>query len=124
MNLGIPAERTERIIPVTRCPTRVFETENEDAFISIPALFRQNAIPVPHGLVLKPGPATCKWQGKTTLLTPKVDIDLEIPEEKIHPLPESFSGLYSFFRGACFSGSGDDLILIVDPEKLIIQQSK
>jgi chemotaxis signal transduction protein len=53
---------------------------------------------------------------KTILLTPKVDIDLEIPEENIRGLPASFSGWSKYFRGACFNDQG--VILILDPQKL------
>ena len=115
VNLGIPEERIERIIPVTRLQTNVYETENQDAFISLPALFRQKD--APHGLVLKPGTAAGKRPGKTILLTPKIDIDLEIPEEDIRRLPEAFTGLFGFFRGACFTGP--DMILILDLNKLL-----
>ena len=114
--LGIPAEQTERIIPVSRLQTSVYETENDDAFISIPALFRQKDIAAPHGLVLKGG--RDDGNGKTILLTPKIDIDLEIPEENIHSFPEAFAGLYTFIKGACFSGGSQNVILILDPEKL------
>ena len=111
INLGIPAERTERIIPVARVQTAVHETENQELFISLPALLRQKDAAAPHGVVLKPadGPV------KTVLLTPKIDIDMEIPEESIHQLPQALSGL-SCFRGAYFNNQG--LYLILDPEKL------
>ena len=119
--LGVPAEQIRRIIPVTRFQTNVLETENEEAFISVPALFhpkaectQDNAV---HGLILKNGLTACDFSGKTILLAPKIDIDMEIPEEKIFRLPEAFTGVFSFLRGAHFT---DDykMILILDTEKL------
>ena len=110
--LGIPAGRTEKIIPVTRVQTAVNETENREKFISLPALFGLKNISTPHGVVLKT-PAT----RKTVLLTPGIDIDLEIPEENISSLPESLSGSYRYFTGACFDDQ--KVILILDPEKLV-----
>jgi len=121
--VGIPAEQTERIIQVTRAQTAVYETENRQTFISLPALLRLNDTfdphgadlhgVAPHGVVLK---TRTSGDPETVLLTPKVDIDLEIPEESIHRLPESFSGLFRYFRGACFNGQ--NMILILNPEKL------
>jgi len=115
LSLGIPAEQTEKIIPVTRVQTGVVEKENQETYISIPALFQQKDTPSPHGLVLKGG------REKTILLTPKIEVDLEIPEEKISRLPGFFGGAFSFFRGACFADAniGDaKMIFILDPEKL------
>jgi chemotaxis signal transduction protein len=107
--VGIPAEQTEKIISVSRTQTAVRETENGETFISLPALFRLNDS-APHGVVLK------NQTPKTVLLTPKIDIDLEIPEENMGSLPESFSGWSRYFRGACFNEH--NMILILDPEKL------
>jgi len=115
VDLAIPAEQIERIIPVTRLQTDVYETENGDAYLSIPALLRQNDVVAPHGLVLKYCPAGSVR--KTILLTPRIDIELEIPEENIHSLPEVFTGRFSFFGGVYFNGS-QNVILILNPEKL------
>ena len=119
INLGIPAEQTERIIPVSRIQTSVYATaaqsDVEGACISLPALLRQKDMTAPHGLVLKSvQPLT---GGKTILLMPKIDRDIEIPEDAIHRLPETFAGVFSFFIGAYFE-SDQNLILIVDPRKL------
>ena len=115
--LGIPAEQTERIIPVTRLQAGIMESENQEVFISIPALFRLDDTAAPHGLVLKSGPAAGKRPGKTILVTPRIDMDLEIPEESIHRLPETFGGQFPFLRGAFFTGQ--NMILILDPDKLV-----
>ena len=110
--LGIPTERTERIIPVDRVQAAVYETENQEAYISLPVLFKLKDTAAPHGLVLKnSGPV------KTVLLTPRIDIDLEISEEDIHRLPEALAEMLVFFRGLSFSG--EKAVLILDPEKLL-----
>jgi chemotaxis signal transduction protein len=108
--LAVPAEKTERIIPVTRVQTELYETENQEAFISLPALFKLKDA-APHGLVLK-----TKNANRTVLLTPKIDIDLEIPEEEVRQLPQAFSGLYQYFTGAYFYDQ--DVVLILNVEKL------
>jgi len=118
INLGIPAEQTERIIPVSRAQTSVYETGEQGAFISLPALFQQEDTAVFHGLVLKNRgeDSTANALGKTILLMPKIDIDMEIPEDAIHRLPETFVGVFSFFSGAYFDG--ENPILILNPQKL------
>ena len=117
--MGIPAEQTERIVPVTREQTSIIESENQETFISLPALFRQKDITAPHGLILKAAeksPAAGPL-AKTMLLTPRIDIELEIPEENIRRLPEVFTGLFSCFRGICFTNS-ENMVLILDLKKL------
>ena len=113
--LGIASEQIQRIIPVSGLRVNVLETENEDAFISIPALFCQkgNAI---HGLILKK--SLSGLPGKTTLLTPGIDMDIELPEDNISRLPGVFTGIFSLFKGACFTEDGNKMILILDLEKL------
>ena len=133
INLGIPAEQTERIIQVSRVQTSIYETGDHSsvpefpstggAFISLPALFRQEDA-VFHGLVLKSirpltSDQTADDHAKTILLMPKIDIDMEIPEDAIHRLPEAFVGVFSFFTGAYFDGDGQSLILILNPQKLM-----
>ena len=114
INLGIPTEQTERIIQVTRVQTAEYETENQETFISLPVLFKQKDSSAPHGLVLKLSSSAAV---KTVLLTPKIDIDMEIPEESIHQLPDAFAGVFRYVRGACFNNK--NLILIISPEKLM-----
>ena len=112
IHLGIPAEQTERIIQVNRIQNVVHETENQNIFISIPELFRQKDAAAPHGIVLKSASGI-----NTILLAPKIDIDMEIPEEHICQLPASLEILFWYIKGGCFNGS--NLILILDPEKLM-----
>ena len=113
--IGIPAERTERIITASRAQAAVRETESQQAFISLPLLLRLKDSSAPHGLVLKAG-SDALDDFKTVLLTPRIDIEMEIPEGEIHQLPEIFFSLLRYFRGVHISGK--TLILILDPEKL------
>jgi len=45
-------------------------------------------------------------------------MDIEIPAGDIHRLPEAFAGIFSFVSGVCFSRE-KDMILILDPEKIV-----
>ena len=141
MSLGFPSEQTERIISIDRMQTNVYETGENGAFISIPALLRQKDTASRHGLVLKS-------LNSITLLTPKIDVELDIPREKISKLPEVFTGVFSFFSGACFldaAGSENfarsksivqsescgivrcescSIVLLLDPKKIMEQQEK
>ena len=114
INLGVPAGQTERIISVQ---TDVSEMENKSdgektTFISLPELFRLKDRAAPHGIVLK----TTK-PPKTALLTPRIDIELEIPEEKIYRLPQVLSKMFRHVRGAYFTDQ--NLILILDTEEFL-----
>jgi len=112
IQLGIPATQAERIIPVTKTQTAVYETINEEIFISMPVLLRQENTAAPHGVVLK----TVGSQ-KTVLVIPRIEMDLEIPEEKIHQLPEAFVGMSRYFRGVFFSKQS--LVLLLNTENLM-----
>ena len=117
INLGIPAEQTERIVSVTRIQDAVCETENQEVFISLPALLKQKGRSAPHGIVLKPHVSQPPDTKKTILLTPKIDAELDIPEEDIHSLPRAMNGgVYRHFRGAYCNEK--NVILILNPEKL------
>ena len=118
ISLGIPSEQTERIISVTRMQDAVCETENQEVFISLPALLRQKETAAPHGIVLKPGAGQAPVNtAKTTLLTPKIDAELEILEENIRSLPRVMGGSYRYFRGAYCTDK--NVILILNPQKLL-----
>jgi hypothetical protein len=124
VQLGIPAEWTERIISITRIQTVIYEIENKEAFISLPCLFNLKDVLASHGIVLKNEKLTNKSNDKSSkiiLLTPKIDIELEIPEENIHRMPESFAGLFRCFKGAYFTAAGTDqsVVLLLDPEKIV-----
>ena len=113
INLGIPTGQTGRIVSVNRIQDAVCETENQEIFISLPALLGQKDKIAPHGIVLKTSEGRTT---KTTLLTPKIDSELEIPEEDIRSLPRAMDGAYRHFRGAYCTGT--NIILILNPEKL------
>ena len=117
INLGIPARQTERIVSVTRIQDAVQETENQEVFVSLPALLGQKDKTTPHGIVLKPGAPQPPNASKTTLLTPRIDAELEIPEESIHSLPRAMGGAYRHFRGAYCADK--NVILILNPEKIL-----
>jgi len=119
VQMGIPADRAERIIPVTRVQTALFETEDHNVSISLPVLFKQKDPAAPHGVVLKKTEEQISSADtvKTILLTPRIDIDLEIPEENIHRLPRAFAGLFAYFSGGYFNGQ--NLILILDLKKMM-----
>ena len=121
LNLGLPSEQTEKIISVDRIQADVYETAERETFISLPALLRQKDTASPHGLVLKSLNAGDFAAGAVILLTPKIDVELDIPKEKITGLPQVFTGVFSFFSGACFLDSAAgrcDLVLLIDLKKL------
>jgi hypothetical protein len=109
MILGIPAETTGRIIPAPRTQKTLYESEGEETFISLPVLFRKNAVPAPHGMVLK--------KNHIVLLTPRIETDLEIPQDDIHLLPALLGEKLSCFGGACFNK--EKFILLLDTENLV-----
>jgi hypothetical protein len=113
MHLGIPAEQTERIIAITRKQTAVYETDNGEAFISLSVLLNID-VPAPHGLILK---NLATGTAKTMLLAPRIDIDLEIPEEGIQQMPKAISGMFRYIRGVYFNDN--NAIFILNLEKLI-----
>lgn len=112
VQMGIPAERTARVISTGRSQTVPRETENGDVFISLPLLFGLKETFAPHGIILK-----TEGAGKTALLTPPIDIDLEIPEESVCQLPDALSPLTAFFTGVYFSG--EEAVLILNPGSLV-----
>jgi hypothetical protein len=112
-NIGIPSRQTQQIISVTGAGGA--ENENQSVFISLPELFQQKDA-AHHGLVLKTS-AGEPYKVRTVLLTPKIDAELEIPEEDIHSLPKAMSGVYRHFTGAYCADQ--KIILILNPEKII-----
>ena len=109
--LGIPSEFVERVISVSAnglsgsgMQSSVCEIHGNDVYISLPLLFGRADLPSPHGLVLKSGESSSPVNGerKTILLTPPLDIDLEIPEEDVYSVPRAFSELLRYCNGSCF----------------------
>jgi len=112
IRFGIPAESTEQIIPLSRTQTSLYETADSNVYVSLSALFKQN-FATPHGLVLK---LSVSGGRKIILLTPKIEKDMEIPDDNVHGLPQVFSGPFIFFKGAFFDGGNP--VFILNPEKL------
>jgi hypothetical protein len=110
--IGIPADRTGRIIPAFRKQDHLFETEGNESFISLPVLLKKKFLPAPHGVVLKNARGN-----RGILLVPRIDTDVEVPEKSIYPLPGAIAGALSCFSGIFFAGN--DMILILDTEKLV-----
>jgi hypothetical protein len=117
-NIGIPSKQTQQIISFAGASGR--ENENQSVFISLPELFQQKDIAAPHGLILKTS-AGEPYKVRTVLLTPKIDAELEIPEEDIHSLPKAMAGMYKHFTGAYCADQ--KIILILNPEKIIESRS-
>jgi chemotaxis signal transduction protein len=115
-NIGIPARQTQQIISVTNERGASNETENGEVIISLPELFKQKDNAACHGLILKTNNGE-PYKVRTVLLTPKIDAELEIPEEDIRGLPKAMAGVYSHFTGAYCDGQ--NIILILNPEKII-----
>ena len=113
LQLGIPADSTERIIPADALPSALTEIINRETYISLTALFKKYEIKSPHGIIIKDTEIDIP---RTILLTPKIEFEIEIDEKEIKPLPEALAGIYLFFRGICFLG--EKLILILEPVKL------
>jgi hypothetical protein len=115
-NIGIPSRQTQQIISAANMRGVENEMENQSVFISLPELFQQKDIAAPHGLILKSS-AGEPYKVRTVLLTPKIDAELEIPEEDIHSLPKAMAGVYKHFTGAYCADQ--KIILIINPEKII-----
>jgi hypothetical protein len=115
-NIGIPSSQTQQIISIANANG----AENQSVFISLPELFQQKDTAAPHGLILKSS-AGEPYKTRTVLLTPKIDAELEIPEEDIHSLPKTMAGVYRYFTGAYCADQ--KIILIFNPEKIIESRS-
>ena len=117
INLGIPAEQTERLIPVNRVQTSISETENQETFISLPVLFRMKDPAALHGIVLKTDSPDKNTLKKNIMITPKIDIDMDIPEDGILKLPEIMTALTRYFKGVFFFDK--KAVLLLDIIKLV-----
>jgi len=113
IRFGIPAESTDHIIQLSKTQNSIFETTDNEVLISLPALFKQY-ITTPHGLVIKF--SVSSDDRKITLLTPKIEKDMEIPDENIHHLPQIFLGPFVFFKGVYFNDGKP--VFIINTEKL------
>ena len=102
--LGIPSDRIERIIPVN-------EAQDTALTVSIPDMFRLKDRASVHALVLK-APVD-----NTVFLVPRIENELEIPEENIQCLPQTLSEMIIFCNGVYFTDT--TMILTLDPDKLL-----
>ncbi|MCL2229590.1 MAG: hypothetical protein FWC01_00695 [Treponema sp.] len=67
-----------------------------------------------HGIVLKQETDDNKT---TVIITPPVEEDINVAQEEIHSLPESFCGVYSSFNGMFFNKQ--KIIFFLDVEIFI-----
>ena len=126
IQIGIMAQKTERIIQSDRTLSSVFETQTNtdeeiEAFISLPALLMQKNTDTPHTLVLKSSVIpSSQLKAKLFLLTPKIDNELDIPEEHIHQLPLALNDLRGYIKGIYFSGQTvQTMVLILNIDTLL-----
>jgi chemotaxis signal transduction protein len=86
----------------------LYETENDETFISLPVFFQKNEVSAPHGVVLK-------HSRRVVLLVPRIDVDLDISPQDIRALPECL-------RLSCFTGAAfveNDLILLLNTDRIL-----
>ena len=108
--LGIPQDNSAHIISSSAI-------EDNDLIISLPQLMNCPNILTPHGIVLKP----VNSNRKTILLTPPIDIEIDIPDEDIHDTPRAIAKILPFCNGACFIKytNGENLIFTLDIMKIM-----
>jgi hypothetical protein len=109
--LGFPSVLAAEFIALRRSQSALFERDKSECFFSMPVLFGKPAVPTVHGIVLK----GCRE--RTIALAPRIDTDMDIPEEAVHPLPALIGDTLPFVRGVAFIG--DALILLVNPDTLL-----
>ncbi|MDR2072624.1 MAG: hypothetical protein LBP60_04225 [Spirochaetaceae bacterium] len=112
ITLGIPSKPIAQIISAPRVQDALFASENGEGYISLPVLFQKESVPAPHGIRLKDRGNG----GSLVLLVPRIDTDMEIPEEEIRSLPDLVEKKLPCFSGVFFSEKGP--VLVVDTEKL------
>ena len=100
MYLGIPADKTERIMPSADA--------GQGAILLADLLAFNDKSPV-HALLIK-NPVN------KTLLTPKIESEIEIPEESVRRLPASLSPMEKYFIGASFLN--ENVLLIFNTDQL------
>ena len=108
IQIGIMAQKTERIIMSPRTMSSVFETQTindgeTEVFVSLPGLFLLQDSAAPHTIVLKTSlPASTDIKVKIFLLTPQIENEIDIPEENIHQLPQALADLHGYSKGVYF----------------------
>ena len=120
IQIAILAHKTERIIQSPRIMSTVFETQTindgeMEVFVSLPKLFLLHDTAAPHTFVLK----TCLMPSsdlkvKILLLTPRIENEIDIPEETIQQLPQALADLHGYSKGIYFSNQTMTIILNIE----------
>jgi len=98
--------------------------ENSNTYISLPLLLNCDDRELRHGIMLKDGDDE-RLEKKTVLLTYEIESETELAQNKIYPLPESFSSMKfsNFFTGIVFSSTDQrkktELVLLLNPEQTV-----
>jgi len=129
-SLAIPMDAVLSITLHQKKCEKIVETspENQNTYISLPLLFNRENKEQRHGIILKDGDDE-RLEEKIVLLTYKIESETELEQNKIYPLPGSFSAIKfpqlnfsQFFMGIIFSDlhhhEKNELVLILNPEHL------
>ena len=109
INLGIPKDNTEKIVPINRDQNILLAEDQGQNYISIPILFKLNGSISPHAVVLK----NCN----TMLLCPKIDSEITVSSDEIYEMPKALQHFFVYVNGIFFRDN--DLILIMDTDLLL-----
>jgi len=105
----------------------VYNEENHNTYISLPLLLKHPQAIIHNGIILKDGEDTENngiIENKNILLTTEIEYEIDIPDEKIHPIPKIFMRLRfsTAFKGIIFYSRQtheENLTLLLNPEKLV-----
>jgi len=105
-SLAIPMDAVLSITLHFKTPEKIVELnpENLNTYVSLPLLLNCNEREQRHGIILKDGDDE-RLEEKTVLLTYEIESEIELAQNKIYPLPGSFSAMKfsQFFMGIVFS---------------------
>jgi len=109
LSVTLHHKKTEETVEVNQ--------ENLNTYISLPLLLNCAGGEPRHGIILKDGDDE-RLEKKTVLLTYEIESEIELAQNKIYPLPESFSAMKfsQYFMGMVFS---KELILLLNPEQTV-----
>ena len=120
IQIGILGKKTERIIQSTRTSNTEFDeqtmkNDEVEVFVSLPELFMIGDAATPHTIVLKSSLVPSKGiKVKVFLLTPRIENELEIPEESIQQLPKALADLHGYSNGIYFNNQTMTFILNIE----------
>jgi len=105
----------------------VYNEENHNTYISLPLLFKHPQALIHNGIILKDEKDTKNndiIENKNILLTTEIECEIDIPDEKIYPIPKIFMrlGFSTAFNGIIFYSRQtheENLILLLNTEKLV-----